>query len=293
MRVPVSCALVFSLALLGAATRPVTLAQQTKTPVVELTNDAGSFKFAVLGNSGTGEKAQSELADQMAALHERFDYRTVLLLGGNIDGRERPQDFLRKFESPYRRLLEKGVMFRAVLGNTDSREQRYYKLFNMNGAVYYTFTPAPGVQLFALESTYVEPSQLQWLEEQLKQSSAPWKIAFLHHSPYSSGRRHGSDVTLRNRFEPLFVAHHVSVVFSAREHAYERITPQKGIAYFVVGAGGKVQRDEIEPGSGLTASKFDADLSFLAAQIEGDELRFNTISRTGELVDSGRVVRRK
>jgi hypothetical protein len=181
-----------------AAGIPALAARQSSAPLTPLPNGAGSFKFAVLGDSGTGEKGQHELAEQMASLRERFEYRTVLLLGGNIAGPERPQDFLSKFEVPYKRLLDQGVEFRAALGESDSREQRFYKLFNMGGQIYYTFSPMPDIQFFALETTYMEPAQMRWLESQLKASSSAWKIVFFHHSPYSSGRRHGSDVRLRN-----------------------------------------------------------------------------------------------
>ena len=291
LRLPSSTALLISLALFCVHVTVGALSfRQAGAAAVPLPNDAVSFKFAVLGDSGTGDKAQYELGEQMAALRERFDFRTVILLGNNVQGRERPQDFVSKFESPYRRLIEKGVAFRAVLGSGDSREQRYYKLFNMNGKLYYTFSPRQDIQFFALESTYTEPAQMQWLEDQLKQSSSAWKIAVLHHPLYSSGRRHGSDVTLRNKLEPLFLEHNVSVVFSGRDNVYERITPQNGIWHFVVGAGGRVRKGDINRTSGLTASGFDTDLSFLAAEIHGDRMTFNAISRTGQIVDSGRVL---
>ena len=81
-----------------------------------LPNQAESFKFGVLGNSGTGEQAQDQLADQMATLRERFKDQAVILLGDNIQGNERPQDFVKKFEAPYKRLLEAGVTFHADSG---------------------------------------------------------------------------------------------------------------------------------------------------------------------------------
>ena len=59
---------------------------QSNAGPVALPNQTDSFKFGVLGESGTGEQAQYELADQMAALRERFNYDVVLLLGGNIHG---------------------------------------------------------------------------------------------------------------------------------------------------------------------------------------------------------------
>jgi hypothetical protein len=264
---------------------------QGNEPAVRLPNNADSFKFAVLGDSGTGDKAQYELADQMAALHDRFEYDTVILLGDNIQGRERPQDFVNKFELPYKRLLGKGVKFYATLGHEDSREQRFYKLFNMRGRIHYTFSLRPDVQFFVLESTYLTSAQLEWVEKELTASQSAWRIAVLHHPLYSSGRRHGSDLTLRKALEPLFVKYNVSAVFSAHDNFYERIKPQNGISYFVVGSGGKLRQDDIDRSSGLTANGFDTDLAFLAAEIDGGRMFFNVISRTGQTVDSGELTR--
>ena len=109
----------------------------------------------------------------------------------------------------------------------------------------------------------------------------------------SSGKRHGSHPELRNLLEPLFVKYKVSAVFTARENFYERITPRQEISYFVVGSSGTVRRGDIDRGSGLTASAFDLDLAFLAAEIGGDTMSFNAISRAGQTVDTGRVTRRK
>ena len=61
------------------------------------------------------------------------------MLGDNIYGSERPQDFVNKFEKPYQALLDAKVPFYATLGNHDDPTQRYYKPFNMNGERYYTF----------------------------------------------------------------------------------------------------------------------------------------------------------
>ena len=55
-----------------------------------------------------------------------------------------PQDFKKKFEMPYKPLLDAGVKFYASLGNHDAREQRFYKPFNMDGKLYYCFNPQPG-----------------------------------------------------------------------------------------------------------------------------------------------------
>lgn len=261
-------------------------------PAVSLPNVKGSLKFAALGDFGNGTPPQYQLAAQMAAVRLRFNYAVVVTTGDNLLGSERPQDFKVKFEVPYKPLLDAGVKFFATLGNHDAREQRSYKLFNMDGQSYYVFTPSPDVRFFMLEATYPTPEQFVWLEKELRASSHKWKIAVFHNPLYSSGRQHGSDQSLRAILEPLFVRYNVSVVINGHDHVYERVKPQHGITYFVVGSGGQLRKGNLDRTSGLTAKGFDADLAFMAAEISGDQLHYTAISRTGETVDSGVLSRR-
>jgi predicted MPP superfamily phosphohydrolase len=263
-------------------------------PVVELPNRPDSFKFAVLGDFGTGDRDQYQVAEQMAKLRTRFPFELVITVGDNIYGGERPQDMKRKFEDPYKPLLDGGVKFYASLGNHDDRGQARYKLFNMEGRTYYTFkAPKQDVRFFALETDYLTPPQVAWLEKELVNSREDWKIPYFHHPLYSSGKTHGSHPDLAAVLEPLFLKAGVSVVFTGHDHFYERIKPQKGIVYFVTGSGGKLRRGDIDRKSGLTEVGVDTDHAFLAAEIDGDELYFNTISKVGKIIDSGVIQRRK
>jgi hypothetical protein len=270
-----------------------TLAPIGQTPTA-LPNRDGSLKFVVLGDFGDGSSAQRALAGQMASLRTRFPYELVITVGDNIYGGERPQDMRRKFEEPYKPLLDAGVKFYASLGNHDDRAQALYKPFNMNGRTYYSFkAPRQDVRFFALETDYPTPAQLTWLEKELQSSGEDWKIPYFHHPLYSSGERHGSDLGLRKVLEPLFREYGVSVVFSGHDHFYERVKPQYGIAYFVVGSGGRLRRGGIDRKTGLTEVGFDTDQAFLAVEIDGNQMFFNAISRTGTMIDSGVIERRK
>ena len=278
---------------IAAGATAVDAQQPAAEAQVALPNKDGSFKFAVLGDFGTGDRTQYELAEQMAKFRQRFKYEIVVLVGDNLYGSERPQDFQNKFEIPYKPLIDAGVKFYASLGNHDAREQRYYKLFNMDGKLYYTFSPKSDIRFFVLESTYPVPEQIEWVEKELKASGSNWKIVYFHHPLYSSGERHGSDLRLREVLEPLFLKYNVSVVLTGHDHFYERLKPQKEITHFVVGSGGQLRKGNIDRGTGLTARGFDTDLVFMAAEITGDEMYFNAISRTGQTVDSGVLTRRK
>ena len=107
---------------------------------------------------------------------------------------------------------------------------------------------------------------------------------------YSDGKFHGPDTDLRARLEPIFEANGVRVVLSGHEHLYERIKPHGGIYYFVLGNSGELRTHNLRPSSD-TAKGFDTDRDFMLMEIAGDQLYFQTISRTGETVDSGMIER--
>jgi predicted phosphodiesterase len=270
---------VFAVAAVATA-----LGQQLTLPRLD-----GSTRMAVIGDSGTGDRAQYEVAEVLTATRAQFPFEFVIMLGDNIYGRERPDDFRKKFEAPYKPLLDAGVTFHATLGNHDDPAQINYKLFNMDGKRYYTFSRGPA-QFFVLDSTYMDPPQLDWLEGQLRTSRARWKIAYFHHPIYSSGGRHGSEMDLRLLVEPLFIKYGVDVVFSGHEHFYERVNPQHGIHYFTSGAAAKLRKGNIRK-TALTAAGFDDDRSFMLIELTDDQLHFQAIARTGRTVDSGVIDR--
>jgi predicted phosphodiesterase len=249
-----------------------------------------SVRFAVIGDSGTGDHEQYQVAQEIEAYREATKFDFVIMLGDNIYGGHAPQDFVKKFEQPYKQLLDAGVKFYASLGNHDDpNQERLYKLFNMGGERYYGFHKGP-VAFFALDSNYMDPAQLSWLDQNLKNSQAPWKICFFHHPLYNDGRHHGVDLDLRSRLLPLFQRYGVNVVFSGHEHVYERIKPENGIYYFVLGNSGKLMTHDFGSG-GERVKGFDTDQGFMLVEIAGDQLYFQTISRTGQTIDSGALPR--
>ena len=232
----------------------------------------------------------------VGALQLKPDAGTDQLVDNDSNAYRATQDFKQKFEDPYKPLMDAGVKFYASLGNHDDpQEQRNYKLFNMDGKRYYTFKPETkqSVRFFVLESSYLEPEQVAWFEQQLKDSNSDWKIPYFHHPPYSSGERHGSDPQIRSALEPLFLKYNVSVVFTGHDHFYERTKPQQGIVYFVTGSGGQLRKGNIDKSTGLTAVGNDQDQAFMIAEINGDQMWFNAISRQGKVFDSGTITRRK
>lgn len=249
-----------------------------------------SVRFAVIGDMGTADQRQTGVARQMVRARAVFPFEFVLTLGDNIYTGSRPSDFERAFAVPYRPLLDAGVLFYATLGNHDKTNERFYKPFNMKGATYYAFKKG-NVRFFALDSNYMDPKQTAWIETRLREAGdSDWKICYFHHPLYSSAKYHGSDRDLRKVLEPLFVKYGVDVVLSGHDHVYERIRPQQGIYYFIEGASGSLRSGNLVP-SPITAKGFDTDCSFMMIEIAGDDMYFQTTSRTGVAVDSGVIHR--
>lgn len=266
-------------------------AQQQEPLTITLPNRDDTVKFAAIGDTGSGNRGQYETGERMAEAHARFPFEFVIMLGDNMYGRQRPDDFVTKFELPYKKLLDAGVKFYAALGNHDEQENRFYKPWNMDGKRYYTFTKK-NVRFFVLDTDYIDPEQLDWITKELEKADEEWKVVYFHHPLYSSGGRHGSETDLRLVLEPLFVRHGVNAVFAGHDHIYERVKPQKGIYHFVSGSAGQLRRGDLRR-SELTAAGFDQDHAFMLVEIGKDAMSVQAISRGGRTVDSVTLARQE
>ena len=244
-----------------------------------------SVRFAIIGDSGTGDAPQYAVAAQMLKQHATLPFTFVLMMGDNIYGGHKPADLKKKFADPYQQLMADQVTFYASLGNHDNPAEVSYQPFNMGGKRYYNFRKG-NAEFFALDSNYMDPTQLDWLEKQLSASTAAWKICYYHHPIYSDARFHGPDPDLRQRLEPLFQKYGVDVVFSGHEHVYERIQPQHNIYYFILGNSGELRPHDLKRSPNIVKG-FDTDRCFAMFEIAGNNMYFETVSRPGEIVDSG------
>jgi predicted MPP superfamily phosphohydrolase len=267
------------------------------TPTWPQDSGAGknSLTFAVMGDTGTGDEAQLAVANQMIKERGTAPFSFVLMLGDNIYESGDRKYIKPRFEDPYKELLDADVKFYAVLGNHDiikgTEFQTNYRHFNMGGKRYYHFTKGTEseknlIEFFALDSNLMTVEQLKWLEEKLKDSKARWKVAFCHHSIYSSARMHSPYLGLRKQLEPLYVKYGVNAVFSGHSHCYERVKPQKGVHYFTEGASGEIKRRTLNRKSPLFAAGEDAVNSFLTVQVTQEEMKVEAISADGKKIDS-------
>jgi 3',5'-cyclic AMP phosphodiesterase CpdA len=272
-------------ALAGAVALPKGIAARPADP-------PGPVRFAVIGDWGHGNAAEAAIADRMFEKHEQKPLDFVLTVGDNIYPDGSLSRVAETFERPFARLIAAGVPFYAALGNHDlpaTADQVAYAPFHMNGQRYYKLAAGNGtLDVFVLDSNVMDPAQLAWLDRELGDSTATWKVATFHHPLYSSGREHGSSTVLRFFLEPILRRHGVDVVFSGHDHIYERVVPQHGIQYFVTGGGGDVRIGDIDRSDPLLAAGYDSDNHFMLVDV-ASTFRFRAINARGERVDKGHL----
>jgi 3',5'-cyclic AMP phosphodiesterase CpdA len=117
-------------------------------------------------------------------------------------------------------------------------------------------------------------------------TNSAWKVCFFHHPLYSDARYHGPDLDLRAVLSPLFQKYGVNLVLSGHDHVYERFKPFNGAYYFLLGNSGELRYHDLKRSSDMVAG-FDTDRDFMLGEIAGDKFYFQTISRNGQVVDSG------
>ena len=276
------------LVLLVAVAAAPAIGGQAQPP---LPNRSGSLKFAAIGDNGTGDTPQYEVGEQMARLRASFAFDFVIMLGDNMYGSQRPADFVKKFESPYAKLLQAGVKFQASLGNHDRPENVSYRPFNMNGQRYYSFARG-NVRFFALDSTQMDARQVAWIDDALQKAHRGVEGLLF---PPSALLERGSTWFVGRSARParadLRQARRRRGVLGARP-CVRTAQATEGHLLFRVRLRRPIAARQHSP-TDQTAAYFDQDQSFMLVEVAGAEMYFQVISRTGKTVDSGTIRRQQ
>jgi tartrate-resistant acid phosphatase type 5 len=240
-------------------------------------------RFAVIGDFGSGDENEAAVAELVSSWNPDF----IVSLGDTNYPKGAASSIDNNVRQYYGSFVE-SQRFYSALGNHDLMTEDgrpYFDYLTLPGNErFYTFTQG-AIQFFALNSNPSEPlgiakdsEQAAWLQEELAKSTAPFRIVFFHHAPYSSGD-HGSIAEMQWDFAEWGV----DAVLAGHEHDYERLS-HDGILYIVNGLGGAeirgfkstIDQSEVRYNCGHGAMLVDATQAAVT---------FHLISVEGKLID--------
>ncbi|MFP2933612.1 metallophosphoesterase, partial [Pyxidicoccus sp. 3LG] len=267
-----------------------------------------SVHFTAVGDFGTGGTDQKQVAAAMLAVRPEL----FVALGDNAYSSGTESEIQSNLFLPMEALLAE-VPFFASLGNHEyvtNQGQPYLDNFYLptnNPAKterYYSFDWG-NVHFVALDSNCAIglasadrcalAAQKAWLEKDLAGTTQPWKVVFFHHPPWSSGE-HGSQLSMRRNFAPIFEKYDVDLVLTGHDHNYERSKPMQGdgiaasadlgIPYLVVGGGGASLRPFAGSKPDWSIIRDDQAHGFLDVKVVDGTLTAQLVETGGKVLDS-------
>ena len=265
---------------------------------------SGQVSFAAIGDYGDDSPGEQAVATLIASL----DPDIVITTGDNsydatpIDDNvgQYFSDYIGNYTGAYGPGSPTNRFFPS-LGNHDWNDggglSAYLDYFTLPGNErYYDYVQGP-VHFFVLDTDPQEPDgrtfdsvQGQWLQQGLAASTAPWQVVYMHHPPYSSGERHGSEPVMQWPFETWGA----DAVITGHDHTYERIVRDDNgdgteLPYFVTGLGGRSVRSfsttDIVDGS-QTRYADDFGTMLVVADSATITFQFYSIENGGTLVET-------
>ncbi|RYZ37983.1 MAG: PKD domain-containing protein [Myxococcaceae bacterium] len=264
--------------------------------------------FAAVGDFGTGGSDQKKVAAAMLANKPEL----FVALGDNAYASGTEAEFQTNLFTPMAALLAQVPLF-ATPGNheyvtneaqpyldnlylpTNNAEgsERYYS-FDW-GHVHFVSIDSNCAVGLASASKCTLAAQKAFVEKDLAATTQPWKVVFFHHPSWSSGE-HGSQLTMRRQFGPLFEKYGVDLVLTGHDHDYERSKPmlgdaeagksERGIPYLVVGGGGATLRAFATSRPSWSVLRDDAAHGFLDVDVVEGTLTAKLVKTDGGVLDS-------
>ena len=245
--------------------------------------------FLAAGDYGVGGSRELALGMRMKSYEARNAANMLVFLGDN-DYTESPARFRANWSRSFGWARRGGLRVAGVLGNHDYEvgNGRYeFGLLGMPGP-YYTRRLGEA-QLFFLDSNDVSDRQTSWLEQALAESSSTWKIAVLHHPPYTCGE-HSGDLRVGERWAPLFEDYGVQLVLSGHDHNYQRFHAPSGVRYVVHGGGAaRLYRLSGCPSTYPPRVRTRREHGFLSVSIGPDDLVVSAVDLRGRVTDRFRL----
>ena len=261
-------------------------------------------RFFVIGDSGTGNRRQYQVAEQIERLAENDRVDFGIHTGDVIYGESPDTEQDSRYFLPYHLILSHVPLWLSI-GNHNSEAGKLEAVLDLHtlpgNERWYSFDYGPLHAVVLDSASWESEEQRSWLERDLSANrDRPWICAVFHFPPYAwpyadrEDLSQGSCLSVRKAWSPILERYGVDIVFNGHSHSYERTRrirdyePEgNGIYYVVTGGGGgrlhSVAKEVVEPG--LMEACVDNVYHFLWVEIDGDRLSLEAIDYKGKVFD--------
>jgi len=263
---------------------------------------SGPVRFLVLGDSGSGQLPQHQIARVMESLEPDLVIHTgdiiyPYLTAGRVD---------LKCLSVHASAMATLPFFFA-LGNHD----RYASLTDFFAAFHQPDNGVSNANFFSFDCGEAHfavldtdmvlgpgieegSAQLQWLEADLARASRPWKILVFHNVIRSSGPHRGDDynrngvadwIDIQSTVGEVAARHGVQMIFTGHDHCYERMGPVDGVHVIVSGGGGGTlyaRAGFADP----TLAQYHRRYHCVEVSVDRERLDLRAVDNAGEVFDA-------
>lgn len=238
------------------------------------------FRFWVVGDSGTGDRAERQVRDAMLAATRQRPIDFAIHVGDIAYPSGTEEEFDRGFFGPYAAILRVVPLWPA-LGNHEAesvdiaaQSGPWFDAFVLPTAgqaggvpshteAYYAFDWG-NAHFIMLDSSgsprAKDGAMLRWLEADLAASEgAEWRIVVWHHAPYSTSLDGTQDdegsVEMRENVVPIIERAGVDLVLAGHSHAYTRTFLIDGAGDDRIGDPRRFRLDQEPPSRGQVIRK--------------------------------------
>lgn len=249
---------------------------------------AADFRMAVIGDFGTGDDAEYQVARAVHAWVKTSAADALLTTGDNIYPSGDPDSFKRSWTDPYGWTSSGSIDVIGTLGNHDIATDGGMPVMSLLEMPARWFVAQVGeADIFVLDAN--EPGsqeQRAWLARSLSSSQARWQIAVFHQPAFSCAE-HDGDPVVRSSWTPLFESYGVDLVLSGHDHTYQRFDGPGGTPYVVTGGGGAelYGLDACDPDTPPLVVADDERHHFVTIEGSSEQLRVRSIGVDGTLID--------
>lgn len=246
-----------------------------------------SFRFAVIGDTHSGEGIHGELVAGMVRDEPDF----LIHIGDMVAAPDEQQSWQQFFATEAALFAETPIF--PVMGHHDRGDtglyEHYWQLDRWAYGQPHYVRDLGHVRLAVatadLACTGSTCPEVGFFRHSLNEAaeSGMMSILAVHQAPYSSGA-HGSYLEMRDSVAQLAGPAGVELVLSGHDHDYERTKPIDGVTYVVTGSGGaptRPVRDKI-PESAVVR----VDSHYLLIDVEADRMILRATNLTGDTFDT-------